>query len=1115
MSAFSKLLALASLLMVFWLLTIASRVAAESPHYKEMDVRSSVERALPLLERASAGSAEQRQCFTCHSQAMPVLAFVEAKKRGFHSDPSNLERQIEHTYAHLKRGRENYRDGKGQGGGVDTAGYALWTLEDGGREADDVTDAVVEWLLTSQSDKGFWKTSSDRPPSEASHFTTTYLALRALAAFGRDADSARIESAKINAAKWLSTEVPNDTEDQVFCMLSAQFVDLPLEFRQTMMAQFKDSQREDGGWAQLKGMASDAYAAGTVLYALNRSGMSVEDVVWQRGIQFLLTSQHANGSWHVVSRSKPFQTYFESGFPHGKDQFISTSATSWATICLLLSLPERQVTKVESLVGTQPLEWPESDLSGRLMFGAHRFIEKQIDQANTSRHKLSISTEKQQELQRTELQKVLGVVEDRLPPRLERYGDDDNPALVAQTESFAIHQVRWPVLGNIFGEGLFVQQRVKANGMCVVIPDADQTPEQLLGLADGINVGKQIAMQLANQGFDLLIPTIVSRSKLATDDERLRRADITEREWIHRQAFHMGRHVIGYDIQRVLAAVDWFASRKAEQQRIGVVGYGEGGMIAMHAAALDTRIENVLISGYFDSSNSIWSEPIYRNIWRRSHSHGNAEVASLILPRKLIVEHSEFPTITGHKGEIKTPEFSRVKSELGHIRERNDASPPTLIVGNKNETIGPWSAEAVSTFLKHFGPKTSEPAESEPAKSEPAESEPAKSEPAKSEHLVDKRLGAEKQIADRQRRCVAQLETHIQSLVQQSEHLRDQSFLFQLMPDFAKRGWSTERKHAVTSPDSFVAASKDVRKRFQDDAIGRFDAELLPPNARTRKVLETDKWVAYDVVLDVHDQLFAWGVLLLPKDLKPSEKRPVVVCQHGRNGVPRDTIDANQSAYNNFAAELADRGFITFAPHNLYRGEDEYRWLDRKAKSMGCTLFSFIVASHDQTLKWLDSLPFVDGNRIAFYGLSYGGETAVRVPTILEKYCLSICSGDFNQWTRKVASTDQPFSFMNTIEWEMPYWNLGSTFDYAEMAYLMFPRPFMVERGHNDGVGRDQWVAHEFAKVRWLYAQFGLSDRVAIEFFQGGHSINGEGTFEFLHQHLDWPDLTQNVSQKR
>ena len=287
--------------------------------------------------------------------------------------------------------------------------------------------------------------------------------------------------------------------------------------------------------------------------------------------------------------------------------------------------------------------------------------------------------------------------------------------------------------------------------------------------------------------------------------------------------------------------------------------------------------------------------------------------------------------------------------------------------------------------------------------------------------------------------------------------------------------------------------------------MGRFDEALAPFNARTRQVAETDRWTAYDVVLDVWPEVIAWGVLVVPKDLQPGERRPVVVCQHGRNGVPRDTVDGNKTAYNNFAGVLAERGFVTFAPHNLYRGEDRYRWLSRKANSVQASLFSFILAQHDQILRWLGTQPFVDPARIAFYGLSYGGETAVRVPTILEGYALSICSGDFNQWTRKVAATDQPFTFMRTIEWEMPYWNLGHTFDYAEMAYLMLPRPFMVERGHYDRVGRDAWVAHEYGKVRWLYATLGLGDRTEIEFFPGGHSINGDGTFNFLHRHLKWP----------
>ena len=87
----------------------------------------------------------------------------------------------------------------------------------------------------------------------------------------------------------------------------------------------------------------------------------------------------------------------------------------------------------------------------------------------------------------------------------------------------------------------------------------------------------------------------------------------------------------------------------------------------------------------------------------------------------------------------------------------------------------------------------------------------------------------------------------------------------------------------------------------------------------------------------------------------------------------------------------------------------------------------------------------------------------------------------------------------------MPEFNLGETFGHAEMAALIAPRPFMVERGHSDPVGPDEWVASEYAKVRRLYDRLGIGDRTAIEFFNGGHDINGVGTFDFLDKHLNWP----------
>lgn len=207
-------------------------------------------------------------------------------------------------------------------------------------------------------------------------------------------------------------------------------------------------------------------------------------------------------------------------------------------------------------------------------------------------------------------------------------------------------------------------------------------------------------------------------------------------------------------------------------------------------------------------------------------------------------------------------------------------------------------------------------------------------------------------------------------------------------------------------------------------------------------------------------------MLGLPKDLKPGELRPVVVCQHGRNGLSRDMLDTNSTAYGNVAAKLAARGFLAFAPHNLYRAEDRYRWLCRKANTVGATLLSFIIPSHDQILRCRGSQSFAEPKRIAFYDLSYGSVSAMRIPTILEGCCLSICSGAFDQWMRKVASTTEPFRFKRTIEWEMPYWNLGPTFDYAEMAYLMLLRSLMAQRSHLDRMGRGQWVGRDYAKAR-------------------------------------------------
>ena len=167
------------------------------------------------------------------------------------------------------------------------------------------------------------------------------MALRGLTAFGTQQQRPKIEARTETVGRWLLSQSPTETEDRVFRLRALTYLDGSEDAVQKATAELIDSQRDDGGWAQTDEMKSDAYATPTVMVALLRAGHLAEDhPAVRRGVKSLLNTQLDDGSWHVVTRAKGFQTYFESGFPHGKDQFISIAASSWATLALLLTLPE-------------------------------------------------------------------------------------------------------------------------------------------------------------------------------------------------------------------------------------------------------------------------------------------------------------------------------------------------------------------------------------------------------------------------------------------------------------------------------------------------------------------------------------------------------------------------------------------------------------------------------------------------------------------------------------------------------------------------------------------------------------------------------------------------------
>ena len=290
------------------LMSLSQSVLADERLPTSEMIDKSIRKSLPLLELGAKGSLEQRkQCFNCHNQGLPVMSLLTARSRGFPVDSEHLKAQLQFTADFLSRNKQRYREGEGQNGQVDTAGYALWTLDRGGWKPDESTTSVAEYLLIRQKDHGYWEPDSNRPPSEQSLFTSTYLALRGLKVFGVPEQIERIDACIERARQWLLKTTPQETED----------------------------------WAQKKEMLSDAYATGTALVALQEAGgLSTDDASYRKGMAYLISTQLEDGSWHVVSRAKPFQTYYESGYPHGKDQFISIAAASWCTTALLLALPE-------------------------------------------------------------------------------------------------------------------------------------------------------------------------------------------------------------------------------------------------------------------------------------------------------------------------------------------------------------------------------------------------------------------------------------------------------------------------------------------------------------------------------------------------------------------------------------------------------------------------------------------------------------------------------------------------------------------------------------------------------------------------------------------------------
>ena len=332
--------------MKFFLFLLHSLFIVCNIQAKESDqltINRAIERGLNIVQKGAGNYPNNRECFSCHHQTLPMLAMREASEAGISIDEELMQEQVHFIRDYFEDRMNSVTEGKSVGGRSLTAGYLLWSFELAGVKKDQFSDAFVSYLIHHQKNEGNWDVQTNRPPSEESKIHTSYFAIYYMNHYARGEEiETKVKEAIEKSRPWILGSKPHSQEDFNGKLKALIALAAPAKEVKKARQGLLENQKEDGGWAQLQGMESDAYATGQTLYTLVTTTVPSErnsefTKAIKRARSYLIRTQKQDGSWFVKSRSKPIQKFFDNGDPHGKDQFISISATSWATAALAKS----------------------------------------------------------------------------------------------------------------------------------------------------------------------------------------------------------------------------------------------------------------------------------------------------------------------------------------------------------------------------------------------------------------------------------------------------------------------------------------------------------------------------------------------------------------------------------------------------------------------------------------------------------------------------------------------------------------------------------------------------------------------------------------------------------
>ena len=506
----------------------------------------------------------------------------------------------------------------------------------------------------------------------------------------------------------------------------------------------------------------------------------------------------------------------------------------------------------------------------------------------------------------------------------------------------------------------------------VIIPAADPySPEIILGINTN-NYDVAIGKKILERGIAVVCPVFINHQKwwsgnpiVTNPSSGVVQTNILDhRRWLFQQGYHVGKQLIGDETTEIIACVNsLIENTKVLTNSIGVVGRDfDSGASAFFAGALEDKIQVILLSGYFNQRTDIWKQYIEHQFFGFLKEFGDAEIASLLAPRSLIIETpTDFPKLPVN---TSSSEFIRAKihyDKLGKSEKIKFITP----LGGTN-IFG--CAESINLFAEFLNVPT-----------------------------------------DNYKECSLVITSSYSYINQMRESFYETQNLYQQLcsNSCAVRQTFLWDNIDTSTVENYQISIEPFRSNLICEMYGNVPEADVPLQAWSCVRKSNENFVTYHVLMTLYTNVKCYGLLNVPYNIAEGEKRPCIVCQHGLEGSPKIISDyAYTNEYNFFAARLADLGFVTFAPQNPTVYASAFRNIQRRAAVVGWDLMGLILRQHQRMLDFLSTMPFIDTNKFAIYGLSWGGRTASWIGATEPRYKVIVTSGNFSDAVQKYTSTE-------------------------------------------------------------------------------------------------------------